>query len=550
MSSKFCGPDIIKFFTVQPPPEKFPIILSGSSGCVIDNITVDVDGAFELPDTTVTDNFDNSFNMPAVQNLLISSSTSPIINFGNVNDCDYRIDIEPCSDPFPILLSGSSGCVIDTITTDPNGAFELPDTNLDDSFGNSFTIPAANDITIIGQVPISNILPSDNPCGFRILLQDVFPIDLVNRFGCLIDTIETNPSGSFSLPATTINDDSGNFGTAFLGNTINIVNGTIDNITTTDTGCTTNIILDPCPNPFPIILSGSSGCVIDTIETNPNGAFELPNITVVDGDSFSASTSSPNNIIVSGASISSINPDGCDLTINITSSGPTNIIPNRVIPNFSSVIDYTGDLAWQWNNGTYDYNDGSGIKQELDPTAGVEYFFRLKYNNQFGNQFRFTDDQGVPAPLGRYDFPIDITTPNSVGATPGYFVDNLTGLGWTHQPVAGAKGFVDSLNLCNTLIVNTYGTFRMPSDIEMLSLAFNETLNNNVIDANSPFNRGGSVPGQSFDPTSGGQVTNSWVNRIVSGQGRVLFGSFRLRITDFAIGTTTGLGTYAVRTHF
>lgn len=174
---------------------------------------------------------------------------------------------------FPIILSGSSGCVIDTITTDPNGAFELPDTNLNDSFGNSFTIPAATNIALIGQVPISTVLPSSNPCVFRIFLQDVFPIDLVSRGGCLIDTITTNPSGSFSLPRTTINDDGGNFGTAFLGNTINIVNGTVDDITTTDTGCTTNIILDPCPGTLVANFSA------DTTTIEPSDTVQFTDLT-------------------------------------------------------------------------------------------------------------------------------------------------------------------------------------------------------------------------------------------------------------------------------
>jgi hypothetical protein len=227
----------------------------------------------------------------------------------------------------------------------------------------------------------------------------------------------------------------------------------------------------------------------------------------------------------------------------------TNIIPNRVIPNFSSTIDFTGDLAWQWTNGTYDYNDGSGIKQELDPTAGVEYWFRLKHDNQFGNKFRFTDDQGVSAPLGRFDFPTDSITPNSVGATPGYFIDHLTGLGWTSVPVAATKNYTDSLALCASVVVGAYNDFRMPSAVELRTLAHQDSLITiGGLDANNPFGRQGV---SSWDPTGSGNIIIIWYNQTyqTATRGGTL-SNFRLRTSDAPLTTTSAHGTYGVRKHF
>lgn len=249
--------------------------------------------------------------------------------------------------------------------------------------------------------------------------------------------------------------------------------------------------------------------------------------------------------------INSYKPNSILAPLPSPGGGCTNIIPNRVIPNFLNVIDFTGDLGWQWANNIFDYNDGGGIVQELDPTAGVEYFFRLKYNNPFGNKFRITDDQGVPAPLGRYDFPIDITTPNSVGATPGYFVDNLTGNGWTYQPVAAGKSWTDSLALCASVTVGVYNDFRMPSAVELRSLAFIQGLITiGGIDPDLPFGRQGNF-GNSFDPTGSGNVTIIWYNQTYQTATRGgTMSNFRLRTSDAPLASTASYGTYGVRKHF
>lgn len=387
--------------------------------------------------------------------------------------------------------------------------------------------------------------------------EDCLPITLINSDNCQVGQItQCPPDGNYTIDNTRFFVNGVSILSTPYNQGFNLVleDLTIDSVTP---ACGSNTIVNlsvpACEKPFPINIINSDDCQLDTIneeDLNPDGSFTIADIALEGPNGSFGPVPSPSTIAILGADITSaiVSANGCKLDITVE-GGVTNIIPNRVIPNFSSVIDFTGDLGWQWNNGTYDYNDGSGIKQELDPTAGVEYFFRLKYNNQFGNQFRFTDDQGVPAPLGRFDFPSNTSTPNSIGATPGYFIDHLTGLGWTHQPVASVKEWDVSLNLCNTLVIGSYNDFRMPSCNEVLSLTFNTSLVGTGVVADVPFERGGSVAGNSFDPTPGGVISICWVNRIIDLRGREV-NDFRLRVSDAPITTATSRGTYAVRTHF
>jgi hypothetical protein len=232
---------------------------------------------------------------------------------------------------------------------------------------------------------------------------------------------------------------------------------------------------------------------------------------------------------------------------------PTNIIPARLTLPYSGIIDNVGDLGWHWANGSFDYNDPDGIPQELDPTAGADYFFTLKHNNAFGNKLRFTDDQGVGGATGRFDFAGSTVTPNSVGATPGYFIDHLTGNGYTQYPVASVKNYVDSLALAHAFTLGGYSGFRMINEVEALSLCYSLSLIHGLsfTSPDIPFVRGGSTAASSFDPTPGGTINQSWVNRYITGTtGARAMQNFRLRVTDLTASITSLIGTYAVRKHF
>jgi hypothetical protein len=79
------------------------------------------------------------------------------------------------------------------------------------------------------------------------------------------------------------------------------------------------------PSPYPIEIVNGSGCTISTITGDTGGQFTIPEITINDGASFSASTPSPNVILVSGSTVDSISASGCNLTINISGgAAPSN----------------------------------------------------------------------------------------------------------------------------------------------------------------------------------------------------------------------------------
>lgn len=85
----------------------------------------------------------------------------------------------------------------------------------------------------------------------------------------------------------------------------------------------------------------------------------------------------------------------------------------------------TGDFGWCVQNGRYDWTDNltPAYVQTLDLTATSEEFYRLKYDNEFGNKYRFTDISGNPAPNGRLNF-------TKTAGNTEYIIDHLTGNGF------------------------------------------------------------------------------------------------------------------------
>jgi hypothetical protein len=115
---------------------------------------------------------------------------------------------------------------------------------------------------------------------------------------------------------------------------------------------------------------------------------------------------------------------------NIKSAGvtPSGIIYQRVVP-IQRTSYRTGDIGWQVQNGRFTYAGDTlcGIyQQELDLTAGVNFFYTLKHNNAFGSKNRFTTSIGTPASNGLAQF----LASDFTGAINGYVIDHLTGMGY------------------------------------------------------------------------------------------------------------------------
>jgi hypothetical protein len=129
---------------------------------------------------------------------------------------------------------------------------------------------------------------------------------------------------------------------------------------------------------------------------------------------------------------------------NVESAGitPSGILYQR--PNVTQRTSYrTGDTGWAFQNGYYNYSSdpiNPAVIQQLDYTDTTNFWFKLKYNNAFGNKNRFTNSLGVNSNANGRIIGMDFT-----GALSSYIIDNLTG--WAFSAInTGA-----SINWNNTI---------------------------------------------------------------------------------------------------
>lgn len=113
--------------------------------------------------------------------------------------------------------------------------------------------------------------------------------------------------------------------------------------------------------------------------------------------------------------------------VNVKSGGSVvgSGIRYRRIPPGELISSSTGDFAWGLINGRYSWTDNltPAYVQDLDLTATPNEFYRLKYDNAFGNKYRFTDINGNSAPNGRLNF-------TKTAGNTEYIIDHLTGNGF------------------------------------------------------------------------------------------------------------------------
>lgn len=253
----YCDMPILPVTTaVQPECEFLPFKVVNTLGCEFLNITEYPGPTITLPTIDVNTSAVQAFSSITINNEAIAS-------ISQIDNCSISVDLVT---KFPILLSNGQGCLIDTITgSTPGGSVHnLPTIEFFDGTASIGEYAIVKEININAECGVSGITSSIDGCELTIDIASCFPINLLSKEGCLIDKINSNPDGSYTLPETDITDDNGSFGQAFIGSTINIVNGTIDSITSTASGCITNIILDePC---FPISIKNSDGCELGIIE--------------------------------------------------------------------------------------------------------------------------------------------------------------------------------------------------------------------------------------------------------------------------------------------
>ena len=181
---------------------------------------------------------------------------------------NYYVNIKSPIEPFPIVLSGSSGCTIDTITTNPFGEFQLPNISVTDIFNNSFSIPSVTGITINSQMAINSVQPNNNQCTFSINIEDCFPLSLINTTGCLFDTITECPEdGNIIIPdfRLAVNNIIEGF-LPYISNLQIIAPGATFSSFTENCNGVSQIVLDvPDGSCFPINVVNSEGCLFEEI---------------------------------------------------------------------------------------------------------------------------------------------------------------------------------------------------------------------------------------------------------------------------------------------
>jgi hypothetical protein len=133
------------------------------------------------------------------------------------------------------------------------------------------------------------------------------------------------------------------------------------------------------------------------------------------------------------------------IEVEITGVTPSGILYQR--PPITQRTSYrSGDTGWAYANGYYDYSTdpiNPAVIQQLDYTDTTNFFFKLKFNNAFGNKNRFTNSLGVNNNASGRLVGMSFT-----GALSNYVIDNLTGWAFTSFDNGSAvswNGTIDSI---------------------------------------------------------------------------------------------------------
>jgi len=145
------------------------------------------------------------------------------------------------------------------------------------------------------------------------------------------------------------------------------------------------------------------------------------------------------------------------------SSGASGIIPSDIAyqrPFYTGArTSYrVGDDKWNIDNNPYPSPPPNPLyQQQLDLSAGNQYWQTLLYDNIFGNTRRFTDHAGNVATKAQ-------------AAIDGTFYDHLTALEWVYQHFGG--NWNDAIDHFHTLSLNGKSDYRVPNYKELQSMWF------------------------------------------------------------------------------
>jgi hypothetical protein len=222
-------------------------------------------------------------------------------------------------------------------------------------------------------------------------------------------------------------------------------------------------MLHPALNDQSTNIRASDGESLETVAQPVGASVELTDFEVT-APSFTQSLPARAQIKVIGATPTGASINGAFIEITVP-AGVTGIVYQR--PQWGGQItSYAdGDVGYSAANGAYNYNETGDVSACLDYTA-LDPFYTLKFNNAFGNKYRFTTDDGTPASDGKADF---ILSDFSTATETYYVIDHLTGLGYMQGKVGMTINWASAMAASNAYS-NTYTGWRAISDGEINSV--------------------------------------------------------------------------------
>jgi len=146
-----------------------------------------------------------------------------------------------------------------------------------------------------------------------------------------------------------------------------------------------------------------------------------------------------------------------DIYVNIKQEGTTasGILYQR--PNVTQRTAYrTGDTGWAYQNGFYNFSGdptNPAVIQCLDYTDTTNFWFKLKFDNAFGNKNRFTNSLGVNSNANGRPIGMDFT-----GALSNYVIDHLTGYAYTSINAGASINWNNTIdNIANSRATSYFG---------------------------------------------------------------------------------------------
>ena len=280
-------------------------------------------------------------------------------------------------------------------------------------------------------------------------------------------------------------------------------------------------------------IRASDGESLETVAQPVGASVELTDFEVT-APSFTQSLPARAQIKVIGATPTGASINGAFIEITVP-AGVTGIVYQR--PQWGGQItSYAdGDVGYSAANGAYNYNETGDVSACLDYTA-LAPFYTLKFNNAFGNKYRFTTDDGTPASDGKADF---ILSDFSTATETYYVIDHLTGLGYMQGKVGVTINWASAMAACNAYS-NTYTGWRAISDGEI----------NSVSNDNTPYYSSGNIFRR--DVMTTGNEIQMWLGNtdlMVSTNNAFRFNNSG-DIARASKTSTTNYGVYIVRNHY